>query len=92
MMDCLYAKCRCSTVPFAHPHPCRVGIPCVTDCVIAELEKLGQRYRLALRCVRIYAPSLVVFISPSVWPVILALSVFPAHIRGHMLMTVWCNG
>ncbi|KAH8994463.1 Fcf1-domain-containing protein, partial [Lactarius akahatsu] len=32
MMDCLYAKC----------------IPCVTDCVIAELEKLGQRYRLAL--------------------------------------------
>lgn len=26
----------------------------MTDCVIAELEKLGQRYRLALRCVRIY--------------------------------------
>jgi rRNA-processing protein FCF1 len=25
------------------------GIPCVTDCVMAELEKLGQRYRLALR-------------------------------------------
>lgn len=24
----------------------------MTDCVIAELEKLGQRYRLALRCVR----------------------------------------
>ncbi|KAI0002179.1 Fcf1-domain-containing protein [Russula compacta] len=36
MMDCLYAKC----------------IPCVTDCVIAELEKLGQRYRLALRVAR----------------------------------------
>jgi len=36
MMDCLYAKC----------------IPCVTDCVIAELEKLGQRYRLALRIAR----------------------------------------
>ncbi|KAN0076466.1 Fcf1 domain containing protein [Elaphomyces granulatus] len=33
MMDCLYAKC----------------IPIVTDCVLAELEKLGQRYRLALR-------------------------------------------
>ena len=33
MMDCLLAKCN----------------PCVTDCVIAELEKLGQKYRLALR-------------------------------------------
>jgi len=33
MMDCLYAKC----------------IPIITDCVLAELEKLGQRYRLALR-------------------------------------------
>ncbi|KAF5380552.1 hypothetical protein D9615_004703 [Tricholomella constricta] len=33
MMDCLYAKC----------------IPCVTDCVMAELEKLGHRYRIALR-------------------------------------------
>ena len=33
MMDCLYAKCT----------------PCITDCVMAELEKLGTRYRLALR-------------------------------------------
>lgn len=33
MMDCLLAKC----------------IPCITDCVVAELEKLGQKYRLALR-------------------------------------------
>lgn len=33
MMDCLYAKC----------------IPIVTDCVMAELEKLGPKYRLALR-------------------------------------------
>ncbi|KAJ5975190.1 rRNA-processing protein FCF1 [Penicillium waksmanii] len=33
MMDCLYAKCT----------------PVITDCVIAELEKLGQKYRLALR-------------------------------------------
>ncbi len=32
MMDCLYAKC----------------IPMVTDCVVAELEKLGPRYRIAL--------------------------------------------
>lgn len=33
MMDCLLAKC----------------IPCITDCVMAELEKLGMKYRLALR-------------------------------------------
>ena len=33
MMDCLLAKC----------------IPCITDCVIAFLEKLGSKYRLALR-------------------------------------------
>lgn len=32
-MDCLLAKC----------------IPCITDCVLAELEKLGTRHRLALR-------------------------------------------
>ena len=33
MMQCLYAKC----------------IPCITDCVMAELEKLGVRYRVALK-------------------------------------------
>lgn len=33
MMDCLLAK----------------TIPCVTDCVVAELEKLGPKYRVALR-------------------------------------------
>eukprot|EP00929_Paragymnodinium_shiwhaense_P026191 TRINITY_DN15620_c0_g1_i1.p1 TRINITY_DN15620_c0_g1~~TRINITY_DN15620_c0_g1_i1.p1 ORF type:complete len:239 (-),score=61.64 TRINITY_DN15620_c0_g1_i1:219-851(-) len=32
-MECLLAKC----------------IPCVTDCVMAELEKMGTRHRLALR-------------------------------------------
>jgi U3 small nucleolar RNA-associated protein 24 len=36
MMDCLYAKC----------------IVCVTDCVMAELEKLGPKYRLALKLAR----------------------------------------
>ncbi|KAG9302264.1 hypothetical protein G9A89_008755 [Geosiphon pyriformis] len=36
MMDCLYAKC----------------IPCITDCVMAELEKLGPKYRIALRVAR----------------------------------------
>ncbi|CAD5111396.1 DgyrCDS708 [Dimorphilus gyrociliatus] len=36
LMDCLYAKC----------------IPYVTDCVMAELEKLGSKYRVALRIVK----------------------------------------
>ncbi|KAL8803200.1 MAG: hypothetical protein Q9182_003301 [Xanthomendoza sp. 2 TL-2023] len=36
MMDCLYAKC----------------IPIITSCVMAELEKLGQKYRIALRIAR----------------------------------------
>ncbi|CAO2586933.1 rRNA-processing protein FCF1 homolog, partial [Lemmus lemmus] len=25
-----------------------LGIPCITDCVMAEIEKLGQKYRVAL--------------------------------------------
>lgn len=33
MMDALYAKC----------------IPLITDCVMAELEKLGPKYRIALK-------------------------------------------
>ncbi|ODV68763.1 Fcf1-domain-containing protein [Hyphopichia burtonii NRRL Y-1933] len=33
LMDCLYAKC----------------VPIVTDCVMAELEKLGPKFRIALR-------------------------------------------
>merc|ERR1719420_1832655 len=33
MMDCLLAKC----------------IPCITDCVMGELEKLGPKFRVALR-------------------------------------------
>lgn len=36
MMDCLYAKC----------------VPIITDCVMAELEKLGPKYRIALRIAR----------------------------------------
>lgn len=36
MMDCLYAKCN----------------PIITDCVMAELEKLGPKYRIALRIAR----------------------------------------
>lgn len=26
-----------------------IGSPCITDCVMAELERLGQKYRVALR-------------------------------------------
>merc|ERR1712023_501918 len=33
MTECLYAKCT----------------PCITDCVIAELKKLGSKYRVALQ-------------------------------------------
>ena len=36
MMDCLYAKCT----------------PIITDCVMAELEKLGKNYRIALQIAR----------------------------------------
>ncbi|KAK9476869.1 Fcf1-domain-containing protein [Lipomyces japonicus] len=36
LMDSLYAKC----------------VPIITDCVMAELEKLGPRYRIALRIAR----------------------------------------
>lgn len=36
MMDCLYAKCN----------------PIITSCVMAELEKLGPKYRIALRIAR----------------------------------------
>uniref|UniRef100_A0A3P9DSS1 FCF1 rRNA-processing protein n=1 Tax=Maylandia zebra TaxID=106582 RepID=A0A3P9DSS1_9CICH len=34
MMDCLYAKCKYTIY---------------TDCVMAEIEKLGMKYRVALR-------------------------------------------
>lgn len=36
MMDCLYAKC----------------IPYITDCVKGELEKLGSKYKLALKIIK----------------------------------------
>ncbi|AGO12257.1 AaceriAEL102Wp [[Ashbya] aceris (nom. inval.)] len=36
MMDCLLAKC----------------VPLITDCVMAELEKLGPKYRIALKLAR----------------------------------------
>ncbi|KOC68172.1 rRNA-processing protein FCF1 like protein [Habropoda laboriosa] len=36
MMECLYAKC----------------IPYITDCVVGELEKLGQKYKIALKIIK----------------------------------------
>lgn len=36
MMECLYAKC----------------IPYITDCVLGEMEKLGQKYKIALRIMK----------------------------------------
>ncbi|XP_070492667.1 rRNA-processing protein FCF1 homolog [Chironomus tepperi] len=36
MMDCLYAKC----------------IPYITECVRGELEKMGQKYKLALKIIK----------------------------------------
>lgn len=31
---------------------CFEGIPYITDCIIGELEKLGQKYKLALKIVK----------------------------------------
>jgi rRNA-processing protein FCF1 len=28
-----------------------LGVPCITDCVMGELEKMGTKYRVALRFV-----------------------------------------
>ena len=63
MMDCLYAKCECNGFPshpvhtHTHTHTPRVllhththsltGVPCITDCVMGELEKLGSKFRVA---------------------------------------------
>ena len=37
MVDCLYAQCT----------------PMITDCVMAELEKLGVKYRVALKVAKV---------------------------------------
>lgn len=55
MMDCLLAKCTliCFIRLFHPPDLFMAAIPCITDCVMAELEKLGHKYRVALRYVKI---------------------------------------
>lgn len=40
-----------------------IGTPCITDCVMAELEKLGQKYRVALRHVLLFFITFKFFIS-----------------------------
>jgi rRNA-processing protein FCF1 len=30
----------------------QTGIPYITDCVVGELEKLGQKYRVALKIIK----------------------------------------
>ena len=62
MMDCLYAKCTLyfyfyfyfilfflKVIASRISYVSIIGIPCITDCVMAELEKLGPKYRIALR-------------------------------------------
>ncbi|XP_018430353.1 PREDICTED: rRNA-processing protein FCF1 homolog, partial [Nanorana parkeri] len=47
MMGRVRSPCRLCTIIVCIPP----GVPCITDCVMAELEKLGQKYRVALRSV-----------------------------------------
>jgi len=47
--------------------PCYEGTPCITDCVMAELEKLGQKYRVALRCAPIQCCSHIVLFNVFFW-------------------------
>lgn len=52
MMDCLYAKGALPANPIcldADHWRSPAAIPCITDCVMGELEKLGPKYRVALR-------------------------------------------
>jgi U3 small nucleolar RNA-associated protein 24 len=57
MMDCLYAKCKqtvfyCNFSIIVLKYSLFVGIPYVTDCIVGELEKLGQKYKIALKIVK----------------------------------------
>lgn len=70
MMDCLYAKCNIY----------------ITDCVMAELEKLGPKFRIALRYVMInMIRDCLLFIELHVTRVSRDFRVLT---REHMLMTV----
>lgn len=53
MMDCLYAKCKLlfdlNNKSDTKQFYIYIAVPCITDCVLAELEKLGPKYRIALK-------------------------------------------
>lgn len=58
MMDCLLAKCNLIVLVCMLILTCdfnQQGIPCITDCVMGELEKLGHKYRVALRYVLLHS-------------------------------------
>ena len=73
--------------------PKHQGIPCVTDCVMAELEKLGHRYRVALRWVRCHGAcmkKIVDFTSLCIESrATLDLNVYDVHIQVPMPTIVW---
>ena len=74
-----------------HKYP---GIPCITDCVMAELEKLGHRYRVALRWVKgwLRLQRKDVDLSLSEWPATRGLNVYDVRIRVLMPTIAWFNG
>lgn len=53
MMDCLYAKCELIRGCGFSSLKVFVGVPCVSECVMAELEKLGTKFRIAQRLIYI---------------------------------------
>lgn len=60
----------------------------MTDCVLSELEKLGQKYRVALRFASSFSNHRIrSYFIPLEWPVILDLSVLTARIQGRMRTT-----
>lgn len=63
------------------------GIPCVTDCVLAELEKLGHRYRVALRSVSTFLKALLHPHRISELPETPVLNVYLVHTLAPMLTT-----
>ncbi|KAM6393030.1 rRNA-processing protein FCF1 homolog isoform 2-T2 [Pluvialis apricaria] len=79
MMDCLYAKC----------------IPCITDCVMGEIEKLGQKYRVALRlcyCTLWSDCCDVALYVPTGLPRTLGLNACHVCTKEPMQMTAWYRG
>ena len=88
------SKCRCLSF-YLISFPKHQGIPCVTDCVMAELEKLGHRYRVALRWVRCHGAfcmkknKIVDFYILIESHATLDLNVYDAHIQVPMPTIVW---